>query len=289
VIETIEPAFEQQSLVNARFQSEASHWVDIYEEGGRDFATVGRQVVRERHAEALAWIDGLGLPTGSRVLEVGGGAGLMSVALARRGYRVDAVDASQAMVELTRQSAHQAGCEDAISAATGDACALEFVDGAFDLTLAIGVISWLDRPDMAIREMARVTRPGGHVLVTSFNRDQLIGIVDPLRNPLVRPVLHRVKRLAVRVGAVKPSATLSYQSRGAVDGHLASAGLTKRRYKTLGFGPFTLLQRNLFSAPFGMKAHGRLQRLADTGFPGLRSTGMFYLVLADKPRADHVP
>ena len=81
---------------------------------------------------------------------------------------------------------------------------------------------------------------------------------------------------------IAASATLDYQARGAVDGYLASAGLSKRRHKTLGFGPFTMFQRNLFPAPLAIKIHHGLQRLADRGVPGFSSTGMFYLVLAEK-------
>jgi ubiquinone/menaquinone biosynthesis C-methylase UbiE len=276
----------QQQLVNERFRAEAGRWVDFYEEDGRDFATVGSQVIRERHRQALAWIDRLSLPPGSRVLEVGGGAGLMSVALAKRGFRVTAIDASQAMVKLTRESAAKAGCADEIDAAVGDAQSLGFDDEQFDLAIAIGVISWLARPDAAIRELARVTRPGGHVLLTTFNRDQLIGFVDPLRNPLVRPLKQGAMRLAARTGIVAPAATLHYQSRQWVDQQLDESGLRARLSKTMGFGPFTLFQLKVLPAPVGMRLHGTLQRLADRGAPVLRGTGMFYMVLAEKPRTD---
>ena len=276
---------DQQQLVNRRFDSEARHWVDIYEAGGRDFATVGSLVVRERHEQALSWIDRLQLPEGSRVLEVGGGAGLMSVALARRGFHVDAVDASTAMVELTRQTSAEAGCAESVSATAGDARSLAFADASFDLVVAIGVVSWLDRPEDAIREFGRVVKPGGHVLVTTFNRGQLIGLVDPLRNPIARPLMQRAKRLSARAGGRTPGAVLSYQSRAGVDRQMARAGLTKRLEKTLGFGPFTFFQQNFVPATMAIKLHRRLQKLADRGVPGLRSSGMFYMVLAEKPPA----
>jgi SAM-dependent methyltransferase len=289
VIESAESVLRQQDLVTARFQSEASHWKDIYEQSGRDSSRVGSEVIRVRHEAALAWIDGLALPAGTRVLEVGGGAGVMTVALARRGYRVDAVDASEAMVELTRRHAGDAGCESLVSARTGDACALPFPDGTFDLTVAIGVISWLAQPDLAIREMARVTRPGGHVLLTAFNQIQLIGLIDPLRNPLLRPLKLGAKRLAEQRGLVEASASLTYHRRGKVDHFLSEAGLAKRQGTTLGFGPFTLFHREVFTAPFAISLHDRLQRLADRGVPCLRSTGMFYLVLAEKPDGGGCP
>lgn len=279
----VETALQRQDLVTARFQAEASRWEEMYRAAAGWPSTVGAQVIRERHAAALAWIDDLPLPPGSRVLEIGGGAGMMTVALAQRGFRVDAVDASEAMVELTRRNAAAAGYHQIVSAAVGDACALSFEDGTFDLVVAIGVISWLGRPDVALREMARVARPGGHVVVTAFNRSQLIGLLDPLRNPALRPLKLRVKGLVERRGLRRPSASLTYHRSDAIDAMVTGAGLTKQRGRTLGFGPFTLCHRNLLPVRVAVAVHHRLQRLADRGVPGFRSTGMFYLVLADKP------
>ncbi|MER3438124.1 MAG: hypothetical protein C4346_11355, partial [Chloroflexota bacterium] len=95
-----------QELVSARFDAEAGQWQAIYDLGARSQESgvsrpsasgdqpqreVRAEVIWERHARALAWIDALSLPAGSRVLEIGGGAGLMTVALAQRGFQVGAV------------------------------------------------------------------------------------------------------------------------------------------------------------------------------------------------------
>src|SRR5215211_7293610 len=177
----------------------------------------------------------------------------MSVVLARRGFTVDAVDVSTAMVELTRQTASDASFSGSITAVVGDARELEFTNDTFDLVLTIGVVSWLDRPDDAIREFGRVVRPGGHVLVTSFNPGQLIGFVDPLRNPVTRPLKQLVKRLSARANRKRPGAVLSYQTRASVDRSMVDAGLTKRLAKTLGFGPFTMFQKHVQPMPAAIK------------------------------------
>jgi hypothetical protein len=49
---------------------------------------------------------------------------------------------------------------------------------------------------------------------------------------------------------------------------------------TLGFGPFTFLQRKVLSEPLGIALHRRLQRLAEQNVPLFRSTGSHYLVLS---------
>src|SRR5690349_20785122 len=102
---------DAQKEVGDVFDSWSPYWREIY--GDRDFQST---VYQERHAAALEWIDGLQLPPGSAVLEVGCGAGFLTVALARRSYRVESIDASDAMVESTRARIAEAGLADRVTA-----------------------------------------------------------------------------------------------------------------------------------------------------------------------------
>lgn len=277
---------EHQDLVNARFGAEAEQWQAMYaSRPGTAQETPGEvraEVIRERHLRALAWIDSLSLPASSRVLEIGGGAGVMTVALALRGFRVEAVDASAAMVDLTRRNVRDAGCESFVTARIGDACALPFADQVFDLVIALGVVSWLAHPERGLQEMARVVRPGGYVLVTAFNARQLPCLIDPARHPLVRPAAKRIRRMLEATGMRPPRASVTYHSPAAFDRLLAANGLSKLRQATLGFGPFTALGRPLLPDPLAIRLHHRLQDAADRGVPVIRATGMFYLVLAQR-------
>jgi ubiquinone/menaquinone biosynthesis C-methylase UbiE len=65
----------------------------------------------------------------------------------------------------------------------GDTHRLSFPTGTFHLVTALGVLSWLHQPGSAIAEMARVTRPGGYVLVTSRNSLDVARLLDPGRTP----------------------------------------------------------------------------------------------------------
>src|SRR6266699_1134237 len=94
----------QQEKVNAYFQSRLSFWREIYASGG-----VFAEIIQDRHATVLAWVESLALPPGSQVLEVGCGAGFMALALAQRGFRVHAIDSVESMIEqaqLTRRVKH---------------------------------------------------------------------------------------------------------------------------------------------------------------------------------------
>ena len=75
----------------------------------------------------------------------------------------------EAMVEQARQHAAESGVIESLSLDVGDVYALTFEDSSFVLVIAIGVIPWLARPELAMQEMARVTRAGGHVILTADN------------------------------------------------------------------------------------------------------------------------
>ncbi len=272
---------QQQEKVNAHFQAEASYWKDIYAR-----KTIYAELYRARLATTLAWIDDLTLAPGSRVLEVGCGAGFLSVELAKRGLRVYAIDSAETMVELTRQHAEESGVTELLSVGIGDVYDLGFEDGSFDLVVALGVIPWLERPELAIREMARVSMPGGHVLLTDGNRMALSLLLDPWNTAALAPLRRSVKNMLERVGLLhqspKPTMAIFHDLRF-IDEALGSAELIKTRGMTLGFGPFTFLHRKILPERLGIALHHRLQRLADRNVPLFRSTGLTYLVLATKP------
>ena len=89
------PRSTSQSSVNDYFADQSDFWREIYGSGD-----VYALIHQERRAQMLAWVDELGLPRGSRVLDAGCGAGLAATALAQRGLRVHATDAVPDMVEL---------------------------------------------------------------------------------------------------------------------------------------------------------------------------------------------
>lgn len=103
-----------------------------------------------------------------KVLEVGAGTGRYSIALAREGMRVTAVELVESnLAQLTKNSK---GIQN-IEACQGDAADLSrFADGAFDVTLLLGPMYHLYDPEevhRAIDEAIRVTKPGG-VLLFAF-------------------------------------------------------------------------------------------------------------------------
>ncbi|WP_011581783.1 MULTISPECIES: alpha/beta fold hydrolase [Chelativorans] len=107
-----------------------------------------------------------GLRPGMRFLDVAAGSGGLSIPAARLGADVVATDISPAMIEKLRARAAGEGL--AIEARVMDGHALELADESFDMAGSqFGVMLFPDMP-RGIREMVRVVRPGGRVLLTAF-------------------------------------------------------------------------------------------------------------------------
>lgn len=124
-----------------------------------------------------------GLRPGMRFLDIASGSGALSIPAARIGAEVVAVDQSPVMLRLLRERASRESLE--IDTCVMDGHALAFEDDSYDVVGSqFGVMLFPDMP-MGIREMARVVKPGGRVLVVAYG--------DP----------HRIDFLAFMVGAVQ--------------------------------------------------------------------------------------
>jgi demethylmenaquinone methyltransferase / 2-methoxy-6-polyprenyl-1,4-benzoquinol methylase len=103
---------------------------------------------------------------GSTALDVATGTGDLAVELARRGAEVTGMDFARAMLELARKKAPGLTFEE------GDALKLAYPADSFDAaTVGFGARNFADL-DRGIAEMARVTKPGGHVVVLEITTPQ---------------------------------------------------------------------------------------------------------------------
>jgi ubiquinone/menaquinone biosynthesis C-methylase UbiE len=98
------------------------------------------------------------------VLEVGCGIGAGPANLARaHGCLVVGIDRSEQMIEWSRRRAREHGVDDRVSLLIADVTDLPFEDGRFDAAFAESVLAFVGDRSQALREMARVVRPGGYV------------------------------------------------------------------------------------------------------------------------------
>jgi SAM-dependent methyltransferase len=114
----------------------------------------------------------LSIQPGTRLLDLGCGAGRHAFEAARRGAKVVALDMDRA--ELERVAAIAAAMAEAgelqvpasITTSVGDATRMPFPDDSFDIVIAAEVMEHIPADQVAIREVARVLRPGGVAAVT---------------------------------------------------------------------------------------------------------------------------
>src|SRR5438094_543469 len=163
-----------QENVNTHFDSTASYWDEVYT--GQDLQGI---IYQQRQAAVLDFVAAANLPPGARVLEIGCGAGHVTVRLAERNLQVNAIDASAGMVEVTARQVREAGYGERVAVTQADVHALAFESGHFDLVVAVGVIPWLHSPGEAVVEMARVLRAGGQLVLTADNGARLSSFTDP--------------------------------------------------------------------------------------------------------------
>jgi ubiquinone/menaquinone biosynthesis C-methylase UbiE len=110
---------------------------------------------------------------GERLLEVGPGTGYYSLAVARRiepGGQLDLLDLQQEMLDHTLRRAQGEGIENVV-ARQADARRLPYQDGAFDGAFLVTVLGEIPDQEAALRELRRVVRPGGRVVVGEILAD----------------------------------------------------------------------------------------------------------------------
>lgn len=175
-------------------------------------------------------VAALQLDTTTRVLDVATGTGDLALAILRKrpAAEVTGVDPSSAMLEIARRKAGGA-----VAFHQGVAEALPFADDSFDAScIAFGIRNCTDRA-RALREMARVTRPGGRIAVLELSEPD---------SPLVRLYVHRI---VPRIGALLSKASAYDYLQCSIAGFpppdefcelMARAGIADVRARRLTFG-----------------------------------------------------
>lgn len=135
-----------------------------------------------------AAIRGMALQPGARVLEVGIGTGL-SLAAYPGHVQIFGVDLSPEMLDRTRRRVIRRQLSHVAELKVMDARALDYPDAHFDLVVAMYVVSVTPDPEQVVREMLRVCRPGGQLVIVNHFRTESRFVLGMER--LLRP-LHRL-------------------------------------------------------------------------------------------------
>lgn len=178
----------------------------------------------------------LGPRPGERVLDLGAGTGVSTAELARSGAHAVGVDLSLGMLRAGRRAR-----PDTVLLA-GDALALPFPDGAFDaVTISFALRNIVDVA-AALDEMARVTRPGGRLVVCEFSHPTWV----PFREAYLSYLVRTLPAVAGRVSS-NPEAYVylaesirAWPDQAGLAARLSSAGWTRVAWRNLTGGVVAL-------------------------------------------------
>ncbi len=183
-----------------------------------------------RRATRLA----LDLGPGDRCLDLGAGTGVSTAELARSGAYVVGADISVGMLAEGRDRG--------VPLLAGDALALPFPDATFDAVTISFALRNVHDPDAALREMARVTRPGGRLVVCEFSQPTF----GPFREVYLRYLMGALPGVARRV-ASNPDAYVylaesirAWPDQAALADRIGAAGWNRVAWRNLTGGVVAL-------------------------------------------------
>ena len=225
--------------VEDHYDRTAARWESIYES-----STFHDYLIADRMRRALELVEGTGA-TGTAV-DAGCGAGQMVVELVSRGFTTSAFDVSANMVTASNKLLARRGMRAEVVQANGEA--LPHPDGAFDVVTALGYIEYFPSPAKAVAELARIAKPGGHLVITSPNPVRLAYLADPIGT---------IK------GLLNPSQGYRrhYNSARSLRRILTTAGLETLAVDGHGIGPWTIAGKPVLSDARSIAIDRKLSKL----------------------------
>ncbi len=124
-------------------------------------------------------------PPGARVLDVACGTGNVTLPLARLGVLATGVDIAPNLLEQARERARAEHLH--INFDEGDAESLPYPDGSFDMVFSMFGAMFAPRPELVVREFARVLRPGGTLTMANWTPESFAGSMSRVTSRHVPP------------------------------------------------------------------------------------------------------
>jgi 2-polyprenyl-6-hydroxyphenyl methylase / 3-demethylubiquinone-9 3-methyltransferase len=145
----------------AKFEAMAQRWWDPAGEF---------RPLHELNPLRLAFIEERAALAGARVLDVGCGGGILSEAMARKGARVLGIDMAQAALQVAELHALESGVKlEYRLAAPEDLAAAS--PGHFDIITCMEMLEHVPEPEQVLSALATLVHPGGHVFISTINRN----------------------------------------------------------------------------------------------------------------------
>ncbi|WP_423919025.1 bifunctional demethylmenaquinone methyltransferase/2-methoxy-6-polyprenyl-1,4-benzoquinol methylase UbiE [Frigoribacterium sp. 2-23] len=213
---------KQPSEVASMFDGVARHY-----DRTNDVLSAGNAVLWR-----IATVKAIGAASGEKVLDIAAGTGTSSVAIAKHGAEVIALDFSSGMVEVGRERHPE------IEFVEGDAEKLPFDDDTFDaVTISFGLRN-VNRPKQALAEMYRVLKPGGRVVICEFSTPPLPPIRAAYRTYLKygMPLVARLTSSNSPAYSYLAESIEQWPEQQVLSQWLRGAGFTRVAYRNLTTG-----------------------------------------------------
>jgi 2-polyprenyl-6-hydroxyphenyl methylase/3-demethylubiquinone-9 3-methyltransferase len=208
----------------AKFEALASRWCD---------PTSEFRPLHDINPLRLNYIDERAPLAGKRVLDVGCGGGLLSEGMARRGAQVTGIDMGEAPLSVARLHGLESGVKVDYRQITVEELAQDPEQaGQYDVVTCLEMLEHVPDPASVIRACASMLKPGGHLFVSTINRNPksflfaIVGAEYVLR--LLPKGTHEWKKF------IRPSE---------MSDHLRHAGLDIRELTGMTYNPVTKVYR----------------------------------------------
>jgi len=179
----------------------------------------------------------------ARVLDLGCGTAPVLAELRRRGVAVAGIDCAADMLAFARDRLHSMGLDDS-QLFLGDCRKTAFADASMDVVVCLGVISYIEDYELVLREIHRLLKPGGTMIV-SFRNKLRPALSDPVEfgKYLVKMLLRSIPG----AGGAEKYVIGRFLDHREVTEKIGRLGFRHVEFFGIGFGPFCIAGRRLFS------------------------------------------
>jgi ubiquinone/menaquinone biosynthesis C-methylase UbiE len=236
-------------IVKTYYEKESSDYDKEFYRGDSKYPTL-----KYRHNYILKRVNELNFPDHAKVLDIGCGPGEMVLDLMKNNWEIWGIDIAENMIAIAKKKIEQIKDKsNIIHLEVGDIEKLAFEDNFFDLIICAGVIEYLADDEKWSKEITRVLRPGGILLINITNKYAIrrwtASIIEKLKNSrLLFNLMNFTKQKILRKGKLHhfPFKPRLHSPKG-FDHFLASLGFKKLSHNYFDFtllpAPFDTLLR----------------------------------------------
>lgn len=289
---------EHRRCLSDHFSALTSYWRDIYTSSVNSWDFFHQVAVIKRKEAVLDWVERYAQGKSMQILDGGCGAGSIMEALLRSGHQVSGIDISADMLRETSNNLGEIGLGDTVLR-VGSVEALDFPDKNFDVSLCIGVLQYLQDDELALKELARVTKAGGMVIISLPNMARVTTLCDPYYYLCRLPpfIIYRIlgfKRADSKLTSDDISRNRTFRNRRYYYGQLRKLykryGLKVRAIVPIGYGPLTFWMREYLPRMMILRGARGIERLSSSRtFSFLKAIADRWVVVLQKdiPEVTH--